>query len=135
MSLHRLGSEKVASLAEKVVKTIAVLMLILIIVGAVGRQSGRLVELAMEVGVAVVVLNIGTMLLGFSVTKALSLPGRQVIAIVMEVGIQNSALAVGLTMSFFGDDFAIPAIVYSLFVYISGFIIVLAGRRFYPKPI
>ena len=127
----RARSERVAALAEKFVKTIAVLMLVLIIVGAVGRQSGRLVELAKEVGVAVVILNIGTMLLGFSVTKALALPGRQVIAIVMEVGIQNSALAVGLTMSFFGDDFAIPAIVYSLFVYITGFAIVLVGRRVY----
>ena len=129
--LIRYQSKSIASVAEKVVKTIAVLMLVLIIVGAVGRQSGRLVELAQEVGLAVVALNIGTMLLGFSLTKALGLPGRQVIAIVMEVGIQNSALAVGLTMSFFGEDFAIPAIVYSLFVYVTGFAIVVLGRRIY----
>ena len=133
--LVRSRSHKIAALAEKIVKTLAVLMLVLIIVGAVGRQSGRLVELAQEVGIAVVVLNIGTMLLGFSVTKVLSLPGRQVIAIVMEVGIQNSALAVGLTMSFFGDDFAIPAIVYSLFVYITGLAIVLMGRRLYQEAV
>ena len=122
-------------MAEKVVKTIAVLMLVLIIVGAVGRQSGRIMELVQEVGLAVVVLNIGTMLIGFSLTRALALPGRQMIAIVMEVGIQNSALAVGLTMSFFGDDFAIPAIVYSLFVYFTGFAIVLMGRRIYAPSI
>ena len=127
----RSRSERLAAGAEKVVKTIAILMLVLIIVGAVGRQSGRLVELSQEVGLAVVVLNIGTMLLGWGVTHLLSLPGRQVIAIVMEVGIQNSALAVGLTMSFFGSDFAIPAIVYSLFVYITGFAIVFIGRRIY----
>ena len=53
----------------------------------------------------------------------------------MEVGIQNSALAVGLTMSFFGDDFAIPAIVYSLFVYITGLAIVLVGRRLYQQAV
>jgi BASS family bile acid:Na+ symporter len=133
--LVRSRSERVAAIAEKVVKTIAVLMLVLIIVGAVGRQSGRIMELIQEVGLAVVVLNIGTMLLGFSLTRALSLSGRQMIAIVMEVGIQNSALAVGLTMSFFGDDFAIPAIVYSLFVYITGFAIVLMGRRIYARSI
>lgn len=127
--LVRSRSARVAEIAERVVKTLAVIMLVLIIVGAVGKESGRLFELCKEAGLAVVVLNIGTMLLGFGVTRLLAIPADQTIAIVMEVGIQNSALAVGLTMGFFGSDFAIPAIVYSLFVYISGAAIVLLGRR------
>ena len=128
----RARSEKYASLMEKIVKSVAVLLLVVLIVGAAGRQASRLGELAQEVGLPVVVLNIGTMLLGFTLTRLLALPGRQTIAIVMEVGIQNSALAVGLTMSFFGGEYAVPAIVYSLFVYLTGFLIVLIGRSRYP---
>ncbi|MBT6179580.1 MAG: bile acid:sodium symporter family protein [Deltaproteobacteria bacterium] len=130
----RAWSEKYARLMEKIVKSIAVFLLVVLIAGAVGRQASRLGELVHEVGAAVVALNVGTMLLGFVVTRSLALPGRQTIAIVMEVGIQNSALAVGLTMSFFGADYAVPAIVYSLFVYLTGFLIVLIGRTIYPEP-
>ena len=101
--LVRSRSARVAEIAERVVKTIAVLMLVLIIVGAVGKESGRIPEFCKEVGLAVVVLNIGTMLIGFGVTRLLAIPADQTIAIVMEVGIQNSALAVGLTMGFFGS--------------------------------
>lgn len=128
----RARSERYARIMEKFVKSVAVFLLVVLIAGAVARQASRLGELAQEVGLPVVVLNIGTMLLGFGVTRLLALPGRQTIAIVMEVGIQNSALAVGLTMSFFGGEYAVPAIVYSLFVYLTGFLIVLVGRARYP---
>ena len=86
--LVRSRSARVAEIAERVVKTIAVLMLVLIIVGAVGKESGRLLELCKEAGLAVVVLNIGTMLIGFGVTRLLAIPADQTIAIVMEVGIK-----------------------------------------------
>lgn len=130
----RARSEKYARIMEKIIKSVAVFLLVVLIAGAVGRQASRLGELAQEVGLPVMVLNIGTMLLGFGVTRLFALPGRQTIAIVMEVGIQNSALAVGLTMSFFGGEYAVPAIVYSLFVYGTGSLMVVAGRSTYPAP-
>lgn len=129
----RAKTEKYALLFEKIVKSVAVVMLLLLVTGAAGRQANRLVELAQEVGLPVVILNVGTMLIGFGATRMLKLPGRQTIAIVMEVGIQNSALAVSLIMSFFGESFAVPAIVYSLFVYLTGSVIVVVGRRMYPE--
>lgn len=117
-----------ASRLEKVVKGVAVLMIVLIIVGAVGRQAERVLGFAITVGAPVVFLSLGTMLLGFAATRIFNLPMGQAIAIVMEVGIQNGALAVGLTMSFFGESFAVPAIIYSLFAYIPGVLLIVVGR-------
>ncbi len=118
-----------AGYAEKAVKLTAVLLLILIVVGSVTRQPERVAELFGLAGVPVMVLNIGAMLAGWGIGKVGGLPPRQVLTVIIEVGIQNSALAVGLAMGLLGDAYAVPAIIYSLFVYLTGAVVVIIGQR------
>ena len=118
----------VADYAEKAVKLTAVLLLLLIVVGSVTQQAERVGALFAMAGLPVLVLNVGAMMAGWGIGKLGRLPIRQQLTVVIEVGIQNSALAVGLAMGLLGDVYAIPAIIYSLLVYLTGAVVIGFGR-------
>jgi BASS family bile acid:Na+ symporter len=46
----------------------------------------------------------------------------------LEVGVQNAAVAVGLALSLLSLEHAVPAIVYSLLVYVTAAIVILVSR-------
>ncbi len=122
-----------AGMLEKWAKGLAVALLAIIVVGAVARQSGLVLEHARNVGVPVLLLNAGTMLAGFALARLVSLPPGQVLAIVLEIGVQNSALAVAITLGLLNSlEMAVPAIVYSLLVYVTAGMVVVIGRWWLP---
>jgi predicted Na+-dependent transporter len=58
------------------------------------------------------------------------LPLAQQICIAIEVGIQNGTLAIAITAGLLQNfDIAVPAAVYSLLMYVTGFGAILYGRR------
>jgi BASS family bile acid:Na+ symporter len=120
---------RVARFGERIIKALAFGLLLLIVVGAVSKQWSEVVAFAAEVGLAVVAVHLLALLGGGVLALAGRLPPRQQITVVLEVGVQNSALAVGLAMGPMNStDIAVPAIVYSLLVYVTAAVIVTAGR-------
>jgi len=119
-----------AATMERWTKMAAVLLLLVIVVGSVARQSDNVLAFAALVGVPVAVLNLGTMAAGYVASRLTRLERPQAITIVLEIGVQNSAMAVGIAMGLMGSvTVAVPAIVYSLLVYFTGGAVVLWGRR------
>lgn len=115
---------------RRVAGGLGVALLLLIVVGAVAANGELVTEHARTVGAPVVALNLATMALGGGMARLGRLPRDQQLTIVLEVGIQNSALGYGIAMGMLGDlSYAIPGIVYSLWVYIAGGLVVWAARR------
>ncbi|MEB3218425.1 MAG: bile acid:sodium symporter family protein [Nostocales cyanobacterium 94392] len=115
---------------EKVTSKIAIAFLILIISGLIIREWSRLPGFIAQVGIAVVLLNISAMMVGFYISKFFNLSIPQQICIAIEVGFQNGTLAITITAGLLNNpDMAIPAAIYSLFMYITGFLTIYYGRR------
>jgi bile acid:Na+ symporter, BASS family len=119
-----------ASRMEKVMSRVAAGLLALIIVLLVVREGSKLPGFILQVGVGVLLLNVLSMLAGFSISKLLQLPPSQQICIAIEVGISNGTLALAITAGLLNNsEMAIPAAVYSLLMYVTGFGTILYGRK------
>jgi BASS family bile acid:Na+ symporter len=127
--LIRARSERWAGRLEKVVKGFAIVLLVLIVVGSIARQSENVAEFAKQAGVPVLVLNVVAMLIGYAMAAGARLSRPQQRTITLEVGIQNGALAFALAASLLESvAVAIPAILYSILVYFTGAVVIAAGR-------
>ncbi|MBD2133579.1 bile acid:sodium symporter family protein [Sphaerospermopsis sp. FACHB-1094] len=115
---------------EKVTNRLAGGLLALIILLLVIREWEKLPGFIVQVGVAVVLLNTISMFLGFYVSKLLNLKPAQQICIAIEVGLQNGTLAIAITAGILNNpDMAIPAAVYALYMYVTGLLAILYGRK------
>ena len=115
---------------EKQMSRLATGLLALIIVLLLVSEGSRLPGFLVQVGIGVVLLNLLAMLTGFLAGKAFRLSQPQQICIAIEVGIQNGTLAIAITAGLLNNpDMAVPAAVYSLFMYITGFGAILYGRQ------
>jgi BASS family bile acid:Na+ symporter len=125
---HRFPST--ARRLEKNMSRLAGGLLALIIVLLLIREGGKLPGFLVQVGVAVVLLNLLTMSAGFLAAKLFRLPLAQQICIAIEVGIQNGTLAIAITAGLLSNpDMAVPAAAYSVLMYGTGFGAILYGRR------
>ncbi|MCU0493248.1 MAG: bile acid:sodium symporter family protein [Chloroflexaceae bacterium] len=116
-------------------KLASLVLLFLVIMAAVIRERNIIVQAFLDVGPATLLLNVGTMGLGFVASYLLSLRWSQGIALPIEVGIQNGVLAIALanTLAISPDISVVPAI-YSLIMLVTAplfafFINVRVGRR------
>ncbi|MFN5464575.1 MAG: bile acid:sodium symporter family protein [Cyanobacteriota bacterium] len=93
------------------------------------REGAKLPEFIWKVGLAVVLLNgLGT-LTGVLAGRLLGLPVAQQITLAVEVGIQNCTLAIAITAGLLRNpEMAIPAAVYGLWMYVTGFGLIRLGR-------
>lgn len=115
---------------EKVVKTIAIMLLVVIILGAIKNGWDNVVKYAVEIGMAIIFLNTSSMLLGLLVALKFKVQAKRAVAIMMEVGVQNTTLAFGIAMSIMGDFMiAIPAMIYALWVYVTAFTAIVISRK------
>ena len=115
---------------EKQMSRLATGLLALIIVLLLVSEGSRLPGFLVQVGIGVVLLNLLAMLTGFLAGKVFRLSPAQQISIAIEVGIQNGTLAIAITAGLLNKpDMAVPAAVYSLFMYVTGFGAILYGRQ------
>jgi BASS family bile acid:Na+ symporter len=115
---------------EKQMSRLAAGLLALIIVLLLIREGSKLPGFIVQVGIGVLLLNLLATLAGFLVGKLFRLPLAQQTCIAIEVGIQNGTLAIAITAGLLNNlDMAIPAAVYSLLMYLTGFGIILYGRK------
>jgi BASS family bile acid:Na+ symporter len=115
---------------EKQMSRLAVGLLALIIVLLLVKEGNKLPGFLVQVGVTVLLLNLVATLTGFLAGKVFRLPLAQQICIAIEVGIQNGTLAIAITAGLLNNpDMAVPAAVYSLLMYITGFGAILYGKQ------
>ena len=113
---HRMG---------KPVNAASLAFLLLIIVAAILKEKDLGAQIA-AAGPAAITLNLLGMTLGFVVAAAVGLPLAQRICIAVEVGIQNGTLALAIALGMLESArIAIPSVVYSLFMFLSGAAMIL----------
>jgi bile acid:Na+ symporter, BASS family len=116
---------------EKVANRLAIVFLALIILALVVREWNRIPGFIVQVGVAIVLLNVISMMLGFGLSKLFKLEFAQGICIAIEVGIQNATLAIAITAGLLNNaDMAIPAALYTLFAYGTAIATIFYGRNY-----
>jgi BASS family bile acid:Na+ symporter len=115
---------------EPITNRLAVIFLAIIILLLIIREWERLPLFIAQTGIAVIILNTIASLIGFFSGRLFNLNITQRICIAIEVGIQSGTLAIAITAGLLNNpDLAIPAIVYSLWMYVSAFIAVSYGRK------
>jgi bile acid:Na+ symporter, BASS family len=121
---------EIARRLEKVTNKLAVGFLVLIIILLVAKEWSKLPGFIVQAGTGVILLNILGMAAGFAISKMLNLNIAQQICIAIEVGIQNGTLAIAITAGILKDaEMAIPAAIYSLFMYLTGFAVIAYSKR------
>jgi BASS family bile acid:Na+ symporter len=115
---------------EKATNKLAVGFLVLIIILLVAKEWSKLPGFIVQAGMGVMLLNILGMAAGYAISKLLNLNIAQQICIAIEVGIQNGTLAIAITAGILKDaEMAIPAAIYSLFMYLTGFAVIAYGKN------
>ncbi len=115
---------------ERHMSRLAAGLLALIIVLLLAREGIRLPGFLAQVGLAVLMLNLLAMLAGFFAGRLFRLPPAQRICLAIEVGLQNGTLAIAITAGLLNSpEMAVPAAVYSLLMYVTGFGAIVYGRR------
>ena len=116
-------------------KKVAFAAFVLVVVGAVASEWDVLTDNFADVALATLVLNVCAMSVSFGVAKVAQLSDRQATAIAMELGIHNSTLAIAVAGTV-NIDYAIPAAVYSGFMFITAglFARFMAKRNAEPEP-
>lgn len=112
------------------VNVISLIFLGVIILAAVLKEKDLGAQIA-AAGPAAIALNLGGMVLGFAVAAWFRLPRPQQITISIEVGIQNVTLALAIALGLLESPrLAIPAVVYGLFMFLTGAaMIAIFGRK------
>ena len=103
---------------DKPVRIFSMLVLVIIVVGAVLKEKEQMAASFAQIGIAMLVFNLGSMFIGYLVPRVLKLSNREATAISMEVGIHNSTLAIYVAVALLGSfALALPAAVYSIIMF------------------
>ena len=109
----------------------AVIFLILIIVGAIYSERTNIAEYLTQVGVATALFCIFSLTIGYFVPRLMNIDTAQARASAFEIGIHNSTLAMTIALTVMSSTaVAMPAAVYSIFMYIFAAIFGLLLNRF-----
>ncbi|MDQ3759293.1 MAG: bile acid:sodium symporter family protein [Actinomycetota bacterium] len=117
MYLRERYPQRTAEVRDRVKKA-ALGAFVLVVIGAVASEIDVLLDNFTEVALATLALNVAAMTASFTVAKLAQLSDRQATAISMELGIHNATLAIAVAGTI-DIDLAIPAAVYSGFMFIS----------------
>ncbi|TQV76590.1 bile acid:sodium symporter family protein [Aliikangiella marina] len=121
---------KLAIFLEPRIKSFSTIFLILLIAGIAFEQRETLLDAIVRSGLATLLLNLISMLVGFYLAKLFQLNSRQTISITIEIGLQNAALAMLVATTILGNTLiAVPAAVYSLVMYFTGGCIIAMSLR------
>ncbi len=107
-----------SAMMDKPVRIFSMLVLVIIIAGAVIQERERLSSSFGQIGLAMLIFNLGSMFIGFMVPKLSKLSNKEATAISMEVGIHNGTLAIYIAVALLGSfSLALPAAVYSVIMF------------------
>jgi BASS family bile acid:Na+ symporter len=117
MAFRRRRPERAAALEPRF-KRVAIVAFLAVVAVAVASEFDTIADNFADLALATLTLNALAMGCSFAIARAARLSSRQATAVALELGIHNGTLAitVGLLIS---DDLAVPAAVYSAFMYLT----------------
>jgi bile acid:Na+ symporter, BASS family len=116
---------------DRPVRIASAIFLAAIIVAALLKERDHVVDFFIQTGPATLALNVITLLLGFLTATALSLPRKQKITISIESGIQNGTLGIMIAATLLQNPtMAIPVAIYSLIMFFTATVVILASNKF-----
>lgn len=111
-------SNAISQKLDKPVKILSALFLVLIIAATIVKEKNQIAEYFQQVGLACLVFNVLSMLIGYYIPYLFNIGKKQAIAIGMEIGIHNGTLAIYIALSVIGSStMSIPPAVYSLIMF------------------
>jgi bile acid:Na+ symporter, BASS family len=120
---------------NKPLRIFAVCFLILIIVGAIYSERANIMQYLTQVGLATALFCLCSLTIGYFVPRLLGINSAQARACAFEIGIHNSTLAMTIALTVIANSaVAMPAAVYSIFMYIFAAIFGMLINRFAPIP-
>lgn len=133
--LIRHYAPKLTEKLNKPLRIFAVVFLILIIIGAIYSERENIATYLTQVGLATVLFCIFSLWIGYFVPRFFGINSAQSRACAFEIGIHNSTLAMTIALTVIANSaVAMPAAVYSIFMYIFAAIFGYLITRFAPLP-
>jgi bile acid:Na+ symporter, BASS family len=118
---------------NKPLRIFAVCFLILIIIGAIYSERANIMQYLTQVGLATALFCLCSLIIGYFVPRLLGINSAQARACAFEIGIHNSTLAMTIALTVIANSaVAMPAAVYSIFMYIFAAIFGMLINRFAP---
>lgn len=122
--------ENFALKMAKPVKIASGIIIALIIIGLVIKKREDFIDYFQRAGIAALILNITTMLVGFLSSKLFKIINKRAISISIESGIQNGTLAIAIAVALLKNDaYAIAPAVYSIIMFFTGGILIAYGIK------
>jgi bile acid:Na+ symporter, BASS family len=121
-----------ANRAEQPVKIASAIFITLVILGAILKEKDNLAGYFVQVGVAMLLVNVIILTIAYGIGKVFSLSHPQRSAVAIESGIQNGTLAIAIATSSLllnNSQMSIPAAVYSLIMFATGGVAVYLFSR------
>ena len=120
---------------NKPLRIFAVSFLILIIIGAITKERHQILEYLAQVGLATILFCLCSLLIGYFVPRLLGINSAQARACAFEIGIHNSTLAMTIALTVMASStVAMPAAVYSIFMYVFAALFGMLLNKFAPQP-
>ncbi|WP_180109133.1 MULTISPECIES: bile acid:sodium symporter family protein [unclassified Acinetobacter] len=131
--LLRHYAPKLTEKLHKPLRIFAVVFLILIIIGAIYSERHNIAAYLTQVGLATVLFCIFSLCIGYFVPRLFGINSAQARACAFEIGIHNSTLAMTIALTVMASSaVAMPAAVYSIFMYIFAAVFGFLITRFAP---
>jgi bile acid:Na+ symporter, BASS family len=116
--LVRRSAPRVADRADKPVRILSAVVLVLVIVGALLAERENLRDYLADIGLVAVVFCAASLAIGYALPRALGVASRQALSSAFEVGIHNSTLAIAVAVSVLDNEtLAVPAAVYGVLMF------------------
>jgi len=116
--------------AERPVKLVSALFLVLIILAALLKERENLAELFRQAGPLALILNVVGMTLGYGITRLLTRNAAQAVTVGVEVGVVNGTLGIAIAAGILQNSaMTIPSAIYSLIMFPSVMLLVWVGIR------
>lgn len=114
---------------NKPVRIASAAVLFLVILGLVIKKKADLIPYLQQAGITTLLLNVGTMFVGFLTARLAQLKSKQALTISIESGIQNGTMAIAIASGILmNENFAIAPAVYSLIMFVTGGILIGLGN-------
>lgn len=106
-------------------------LVLLLAIGAVAVDlGGEIIDMTFATGPAVLVFNIAVILVGGALAWIARVDRASQLALAVEYGIKNSTLGLVIALTVVRDEeFAVPAAVYSIVMYLTSIAVIAIGRR------
>lgn len=116
--------------AEKPVKIISAVFLVLIIAAALLKERANIGDFFEKAGPVALVLNLIGMAIGYFITLALTRNKQQAITVGVEVGVVNGTLGIAIAAGILGSSvMTIPSAIYSIIMFPSVGLLIWLGVR------